>query len=111
MPSDLFSLNFKDEPWNYMYTVHSKTLKSYTFATVGYAPFIYDLDLGRYVPVEEPALSLSKGPEEDPALNPVETGARGAERGRNDFLKEPPSSKLRRTPHSFDGGPRCPRGR
>ena len=82
MPNDLFSLNFKDEPWNYMYTVHSKTLKSYTFATGGYAPFIYDLDLGRYVPVEEPALSLSKGPEGEPALNPVETGARGAERGQ-----------------------------
>ena len=81
MPNDLFSLNFKDEPWSYMYTVRSKTLKSYTVATDGHDPFICDSDLGRYVPVEEPALSLSKGPEEEPALNPVETGARGAERG------------------------------
>ena len=37
-------------------------------------------------------------------------GPRGL-RGRNDFLKAPPSSKLRRTPHSFDGGPRGLRGR
>jgi hypothetical protein len=80
--NDLFSLNFKDEPWNYMYTVHSKTLKRCTFATDGHDPFIYDSDLGRYVPVEELVLSLSKGPEGEPALNPVETGARGAERGQ-----------------------------
>ena len=79
MPNDLFSLNFKDEPWNYMYTVHSKTLKSYTFATGGYAPFIYDSDIGRYVPVEELVLSLSKGPEGETALSAVEGGAAGAE--------------------------------
>ena len=53
MPNDLFSLNFKDEPWNYMYTVHSKTLKSYTFATGGYAPFIYDLArIHRFIQVD-----------------------------------------------------------
>ena len=52
MLNDLLS-GFKDEPWNYMYTVHSKTLKSYTFATDGHDPFIYDTDLGRYVPGDD----------------------------------------------------------
>ena len=52
MLSDLLS-GFEDEPWNYMYTVYSKTLKSYTFATDGYDPFIYDTDLGRYVPGDD----------------------------------------------------------
>ena len=52
MLSDLLS-GFKDEPWNYMYTVHSKTLKSYTFASDGHDPFIYDSDLGRYVPAAD----------------------------------------------------------
>ena len=77
--NDLFSLNFKDEPWNYMYTVHSRTLKRCTFATDGHDPFIYDSDIGRYVPVEELVLSLSKGPEGEPALSAVEGGAAGAE--------------------------------
>ena len=52
MLNDLLS-GFKDEPWNYMYTVHSKTLKSYTFATDGHDPFIYDTDLGQYVPTDD----------------------------------------------------------
>ena len=38
------------------------------------------------------------------------TGPKGQKGGRNDSLKDPPSSKLRRTPHSFDGGPRGPEG-
>ena len=61
-----------------MYTVHSKTLKRCTFATDGHDPFIYDSDIGRYVPVEELVLSLSKGPEGEPALSAVEGGAAGA---------------------------------
>ena len=44
---------FKDEPWNYMYTVYSKTLEDHTFATDGHDPFIYDSDLGRYVPAND----------------------------------------------------------
>ena len=61
-----------------MYTVHSKTLKRCTFATDGHDPFIYDSDIGRYVPVEELVLSLSKRPEGEPALSAVEGGAAGA---------------------------------
>ena len=78
MPNDLFSLNFKDEPWNYMYTVHSKTLKSYTFATGGYAPFIYDSDLGRYVPVEEPVEGAGGGACPEPGRNGGPRGRKGA---------------------------------
>ena len=44
---------FKDEPWNYMYTVYSKTLEDHTFATDGHDPFIYDSDTGRYVPADD----------------------------------------------------------
>ena len=44
---------FKDEPWNYMYTVHGDTIKANTFASDGHDPFIYDSDLGRYVPADE----------------------------------------------------------
>ena len=44
---------FKDEPWNYMYTVHGDTIKANTFATDGHDPFIYDSDLGRYVPAAD----------------------------------------------------------
>ena len=44
---------FKDEPWNYMYTVYSKTLEGHTFATDGHEPFIYESDLGRYVPAND----------------------------------------------------------
>ena len=87
MPNDLLSLSFKDEPWKYMYTVHSNTLKSYTFAADGHDPFICDSDLGRYVPADET--------EGAPALNAVEGGPKGQKGGRNDSLKVPPSSKLR----------------
>ena len=44
---------FKDEPWNYMYTVYSKTLEDHTFVTDGHDPFIYESDLGRYVPADD----------------------------------------------------------
>ena len=44
---------FKDEPWNYMYTVHGDTIKANTFASDGHDPFIYDSDLGRYVPAAD----------------------------------------------------------
>ena len=44
---------FKDEPWNYMYTVHGDTIKANTFASDGHDPFIYDSDLGRYVPADD----------------------------------------------------------
>ena len=43
----------KDEAWNYMYTVHGDTIKANSFASDGYDPFIYDPDLGRYVPAED----------------------------------------------------------
>ena len=43
----------KDEGWNYMYTVHGKTIKANSFASDGYDPFIYDSDNGRYVPAED----------------------------------------------------------
>ena len=43
----------KDEAWNYMYTVHRDTMKANTFASDGYDPFMYDSDLGRYVPAED----------------------------------------------------------
>ena len=43
----------KDEAWNYMYTVHGDTIKANSFATDGYDPFIYDSDLGRYVPADD----------------------------------------------------------
>ena len=51
MFDDLFS-SFKEEPWNYMYTVHYKKLKSYTFATDGHDLFMYDTDLGCYIPAD-----------------------------------------------------------
>ena len=70
-----------------MYTVHSKPLKRCTFATDGHDPFIYDSDIGRYVPVEELVLSLSKGPEGEPALSAVEGVQRVQKRCRNDFQK------------------------
>ena len=44
---------FKDEPWNYMYTVHGDTIKANSFASDGHDPFIYDSDLGRYVPADD----------------------------------------------------------
>ena len=43
----------KDEAWNYMYTVHGDTIKANTFASDGHDPFIYDPDLGRYVPADD----------------------------------------------------------
>ena len=43
----------KDEAWNYMYTVHGDTIKANTFASDGHDPFIYDSDLGRYVPAAD----------------------------------------------------------
>ena len=43
----------KDEAWNYMYTVHGDTVKANTFASDGHDPFIYDPDLGRYVPADD----------------------------------------------------------
>ena len=52
MFDDLFS-SFKEEPWNYMYTVHYKKLKSNTFATDGHDLFMYDTDLGRYIPADD----------------------------------------------------------
>ena len=43
----------RDEAWNYMYTVHGDTIKANSFASDGHDPFIYDPDLGRYVPAED----------------------------------------------------------
>ena len=52
MSDDLLS-GFKEEPWNYMHTVHYKKLKSYTFATDGHDLFMYDTDLGGYIPADD----------------------------------------------------------
>ena len=40
---------FKDDPWKYTLSV----LDSHTFATDGHGLFIYDADLGRYVPADD----------------------------------------------------------
>ena len=82
MFDDLFS-SFKEEPWNYMYTVHYKKLKGNTFATDGHDLFMYDTDLGRYIPADDKLRKVPvERPEEEPALNAVESGAQGAQRGQ-----------------------------
>ena len=47
------SYNFINEPWSYYHVVHSRRLENHAFATDGYDPFIYDSDLGRYVPADD----------------------------------------------------------
>ena len=48
---------FKDDPWKYTLSV----LDSHTFATDGHGLFIYDADLGRYVPADDKLRNIVAG--------------------------------------------------
>ena len=47
------SYNFINEPWSYYHVVHSRRMGNHTIASDGYDLFIYDTDLGRYVPGDD----------------------------------------------------------
>ena len=124
MINDLLSFSFKDEPWSYMYSVHSSDLKSYIFATDGQDLFIYgsiwdvfrvktDKSNGRRLFTARPVLDTGASALPMKERQRTRTGHKGREghkQGGNDFPKAPSLPKLDRIRPSFEQGAKGAKG-